>query len=164
MPTHEAFMLSEEGMIKLGGCCITDADPEYFCKECKNEWDKEAALNHAYNEIKGIKASVGGYFDGYYEVEIDFKSRLLTWRHFSDYYEKTIRQDSLDRLLEALKMIGILNWRSKYIEPDICDGTQWSVEIIRDGRNIKKLGNNKFPDEWDEFCRLIREVSGRSFS
>ncbi|WP_353892887.1 hypothetical protein PRVXH_002274 [Proteinivorax hydrogeniformans] len=47
MPTHEAFMLSKEGKIKFGGCCITDTDPEYFCKESECEWDKEAALNHA---------------------------------------------------------------------------------------------------------------------
>ena len=164
MPTHEAFLLYEEGKIKLGGCCITDSDPEYFCKDCEHEWDKQEALNHAYNEIKGIKASVGGYFSGYYEVEIDFESRLLTWSHFGDYYEKTIRKDSLVRFIKFLKMINVLNWKSRYIEPGICDGTQWSIELKRNGRNIRKYGDNKFPDGWDEFCRLIRGVSGKSFS
>jgi hypothetical protein len=47
LPTHEAFILSEEGKIKLGGCCITNAVPEYFCKECEYEWDKETTLNNA---------------------------------------------------------------------------------------------------------------------
>ncbi|MDD2586509.1 MAG: hypothetical protein PHT79_10185 [Syntrophomonadaceae bacterium] len=46
--------------------------------------------------------------------------------------------------------MDVLNWKSKYVEPGICDGTQWSVEIVRDERNIKKYGDNKFPDEWDE--------------
>jgi hypothetical protein len=22
----------------VGGCCITDNDPEYFCKSCSNSW------------------------------------------------------------------------------------------------------------------------------
>lgn len=40
MPTHDAFLMAEEGKIKLGGCCITDSDPEYYCKDCENEWDR----------------------------------------------------------------------------------------------------------------------------
>lgn len=43
--------------------------------------DKKQAGNDAYTEIKGLKASVGGYFGGYYEVEIDFGSRELKWGH-----------------------------------------------------------------------------------
>src|SRR5690554_2209688 len=136
MPTNEAFLMAEEGKIKLGGCCITDSDPEYFCKDCENEWDRQNAINHVYQQIKGIKASVGGHFDGYYEVEMDFESRKLTWSHLGagteEHYEKTIRPSSLDRFIEELKMLDFLNWKSKYIEPGICDGTQWSVEIIRD--------------------------------
>jgi len=95
MPTHDAFLMAEEGKIKLGGCCITDLDPEYYCKDCENEWDRQTSVDKAYNEIIGIKASVGGYFGGYYEVDIDFESRKLKWSHFGagaeDYYEKTIR-------------------------------------------------------------------------
>jgi hypothetical protein len=168
MPTHEAFLLAEEGKIKLGGCCITDSDPEYYCKDCENEWDRQTAIDSAYKEIKGITAAVGGYFDGYYEVEIDFQSKKLKWNHSGagaeGYYEKTIRQTTLDRFIEELKEADFLNWKSKYIEPGVCDGTQWSVEIIKDGRNIKKYGDNKFPEQWGSFCRLIKKVSGKSFS
>ena len=151
MPTHEVFLMAEEGKIKLGGCCVTDLDPEYFCKNCEHEWDKQEAIDHAYNLIKGIKSSVGGYFGGYYEVEIDFNTRKLTWNHLGagsgDFFDKVLRQSSLDKFIEELKITDLLNWKAKYIEPGICDGTQWSVEIIRDGRNIKKYGDNRFPDE-----------------
>ena len=64
MPTHEAILMAEEGKIKLGGCCITGNDPEYYCKDCENEWDRQTAIDNVYNEIRGIKASVGGYFGG----------------------------------------------------------------------------------------------------
>jgi len=96
------------------------------------------------------------------------QSRNLKWSHLGagaeDYYEKTIRQTSIDRLVEGLKMVDLLNWKSKYIEPGVCDGTQWSVEVIREGQSIIKYGDNKFPDEWDEFCRLIRKITGKIFS
>jgi hypothetical protein len=168
MPTHEAFLMAEEEKIKLGGCCITDSDPEYYCKDCENELDRQTAIDNAYKEIKGITASVGGYFGGYYEVEIDFQSRKLKWNHLGDgskdYYEKIIRQNTLDKFIDELKLLDLLNWKSKYIEPGVCDGTQLSLEIIKSGRNIKKYGDNKFPGEWDQFCRLIKKISGKSFS
>lgn len=167
MPSHEAFILSEEGKIKLGGCCITGSDPEYFCKGCENEWNRQDAIDHAYNQIKGIKSSVGGYFGGYFEVEIDFERRNLTWSHLGggveDYYKKTIKQSSINRFIEELKMLNLLNWKSKYIETDICDGTQWSVEVVRSGRIIRKYGDNKFPDGWDEFCKTVSRLSGKKF-
>jgi len=28
----------QEGKIILGGCCVTDDDPDWHCKECKHEW------------------------------------------------------------------------------------------------------------------------------
>lgn len=30
-------------------------------------------------------------------------------------------------------MLDLLNWKAKYIEPGICDGTQWSLEISKTG-------------------------------
>ena len=41
-PNGEAIMLEVEGKIKLGGCLITDISPEYFCKDCENEWSKRS--------------------------------------------------------------------------------------------------------------------------
>ena len=167
MPTDEIFLMSEERRIKLGGCCITGSDPEYYCKDCENEWGKQDAIKHVYNQIKGIKASVGGYLGGHYGVEIDFVGRSLTWStplsSIENNYEKTIRQSSINRFIEEIKAINLLNWKSKYIEPNVCDGTQWSVEIIRNGRNIKIYGSNKFPDEWDEFCETISRLTGNEF-
>lgn len=186
MPTQETFLMAEDGKVKLGGCCVTDMDSEYYCKDCENEWDRQTAIDKAYNDIIGIRASVGGYFAGYYEVDINFKNRKLKWSNSGaiedehneenlyekinisnnferNYYEKTLRKKTLDKFIDELKMLNLLNWKSRYIEHGICDGTQWNIEIIRNGRNINKYGDNKFPDEWKDFCRLIAKISGKSF-
>lgn len=34
---------------------------------------------------------------------------------------------------------------------------------IKRGRNIKKYGDNKFPDNWDDFCKVISNISGKVF-
>lgn len=167
MPTHEAFLKAEAGEMKLGGCCITDCDPEYYCKECEHEWDKKQSIDYAYNQIETIIASVGGYFGGYFEVEINLKSRELTWKHFGggneESYIKVIRSTTAEKILKELKVIDLLNWKSEYVDQYILDGTQWSIEIVRKGRNIKKHGSNMYPKEWDAFCKLMKNTSGKKF-
>ncbi len=87
-------------------------------------------------------------------------------------YQKAVHRGSEEGFIQVLLcllqldlgIINLLKWKSKYIEFDIFDGTQWSIEIVKDGRKLKKYGDNKFPEEWDNFCRLIRKVSDKDFS
>ena len=53
-----------EGEIKLGGCCIKGNNSEYYCKDCEYEWNKQQAIDYAYNKIESLIASVGGVDNG----------------------------------------------------------------------------------------------------
>lgn len=167
-PTFEMIQRAEAGEIHLGGCCIMIGGPEYYCKNCDIEWNKALAVDAAYEKIQGLKASVGGFFGGYYNIEIDLITHQVSWIRWiggeEETLRKTIRPATAKMFLEDLKVINLLNWKAEYIEPGVLDGTQWSVEILRDGRNLKKNGDNKFPDEWDAFCRLISTITGKKFS
>ena len=81
MPTMEAFAMYERGEIKLGGCYITGEDPQYYCRECENEWDREAAIKHAYREIRGIKVTIHNYSQNNLEITIDFENGNAKWIH-----------------------------------------------------------------------------------
>lgn len=168
MPNYELFEEAEAGKVKLGGCMIIEGSPEYFCMECEHEWNKEQAINAAYGRIKAIKASVGGYFGGYYNVDVDLVDLKSTWSHEGggedeETIYKTIRAATANKFVEELKMLNLLDWKAKYIEPDMCDGTQWSVEIITAGRTIRKVGDNQFPEEWDQFCKTVRKLTNKVF-
>lgn len=168
MPSYELFQEAEVGKVKLGGCCITEGASEYFCKDCEHEWNRGDAIDAAYGKIKTIKASVGGYFGGYYNVDIDLLNLKTTWNHWGggdeeETVHKTIRTVTAKKFTEQLKVIDLLSWKSKYIMPGVCDGTQWSVEIGTDVRTIKKYGDNMYPLEWDMFCRIIRELTRKEF-
>lgn len=169
MPAYEANEQAQAGKIRLGGCCVIVGGPEYYCNNCENEWNKEQAIDAAYKRIKGLKASVGGYFGGSYNVDFDLTTGSLTWSHWDRGEEvatefKTAKEATVKKIIEELKIINLLNWKREYIEPGVLDGTSWSVELIRDGRNIKKYGENKYPDDWDDFCKLVRKITGKSFS
>lgn len=60
-------------------------------------------------------------------------------------------------------MVDLLNWKRRYEEPDVLDGTQREVEIIRKNRNLKRSGSNKLPAEWEISCELIRTISDLKF-
>jgi len=153
--------------VKLGGCVIIEGNPEYFCIDCEHEWNREQAIDEAYNKIKSIKAFVGGYFGGYYDVTINLTNLETKWRFNEGGTEKTskksIHTSTAEDFIEMLKMINLLNWKAKYIELGVCDGTQWSVEILTAGRTIRKHGNNKFPEEWNSFCGIIKRITRKEF-
>ncbi len=130
--------------------------------------NKEQLINDTYTGIKGLKVSIGGYFGGHYEVEIDLSRKKLKWEHREygeiNHYSKSIRQVTSDKLIDELRNLNLLKWKKEYNDSQICDGTQWEIEIVRDKKNICIYGSNAYPDEWDQFCRLIRKISGKSFS
>jgi hypothetical protein len=92
MPTQEAFQKAESAEIKLGGCCIIVGSSEYYCKDCENEWNKEQAIDAEYAKIKRLKASVGGYFGGYYKVDFNLTTLQVSWSHWGEGEEETIQK------------------------------------------------------------------------
>lgn len=70
---------------------------------------------------------------------------------------------NIREFIRGLKMVDLLNWKRNYVDLDVLDGTQWEVEVIREKRNLKRGGSNKFPTEWDSFCMLIRNISSLEF-
>lgn len=167
LPSYELFQEAEAGKVKLGGCEIILGNPEFYCTDCEHEWNREQAIDEAYSKIRAIKASVGGYFDGYYNVTIDLKDLKVTWSFSKDGEEqaisKSINAITASKFIEQQKLVDLLNWKAKYIEQGVCDGTHRSVDIISSQRTIHKYGDNKFPVEWDFFCGLIEQITGNIF-
>ena len=122
----------------MDGRFISKGNPEYSCKDCEHEWNRGQVIDEAYSEINTIKASVGGYFGGYYEVTIDLRDHETTWKFNEGAAEETskksIRVSTAEAFVEELKKLNLLKWKAKYIETGVCDGTQWSVEILADWR------------------------------
>lgn len=37
-PNYEMYEESQKGKFVLGGCCVSDNNPNWHCTECENEW------------------------------------------------------------------------------------------------------------------------------
>lgn len=165
-PTIDLFEESKKGKVRLGGCCVPIPTPQYYCCECEYEWNKEEIIDLAYRNIKKIKAFVGGYFGDNYNVVIDISEGEVSWAEgFNSELQlvKSITGSEIESFTNALKLMKVLNWKRKYIEPDICDGTQWFVEIETKGNAIRINGSNKYPSQWNKFCSTISELIEKPF-
>lgn len=120
-PTADAFKEQEEGKIKLGGCMISEDSPQYHCNKCGEKWTADEAIDAAYNEVIGLKASVGGYFEGYYDVMISFQDKKLTWNYSLDgeSFEKELIAEEISTFISGLKIANLLNWKRRYEEPEL---------------------------------------------
>ncbi len=121
-----------------------------------------------YEKIKKLKASVGGYFGGYYQVKVDLENNRVAWTHgvrgeLEETMHKSIRTATAKKFVEQLEIIQLLDWDAEYVDPGVCDGTQWHVEIISDGNLITKDGNNSYPEQWGRFCQTISKITRKPF-
>lgn len=97
---------------------------------------KKQAIEAVYDGKKVLRASVGGYFEGYCNVEVDLTTNQVSWNFYrggEETNQKIIRLGTAKKFTKELKLIKLLEWKAKYFELDVLDDTHWSVEIIRDG-------------------------------
>ncbi|WP_320164945.1 hypothetical protein [uncultured Trichococcus sp.] len=121
-----------------------------------------------YEKIKKIEESVGGYFGGYYQVEIDLENNLVSWTHGGEGEPanmalRNIRLATGKKFVEQMQTLDLLNWEAEYVNQGIMDGTQWHIEIVMDGYTITKHGSNDYPDQWGEFRQAISKIARKPF-
>lgn len=165
MPSSAALEEEQAGKVKLGGCVVSIDDPQYFCNDCAFKWGPREAEVYAYDNIRRLKARVGGFHEGYYEMTIDFTSHELVWNYSMEEEEvrKRLRSKTVERVKNELLLVNLLHWKRQYHDRRVLDGTHWEVEIYRDGKKLVKSGSNAFPNEWVAFCRVMARVSGMRF-
>lgn len=117
----------------------------------------------------------GGHFRPLITVKVSFREKSLIYR-------KTAEPEGPAQLvsirfypgkwetfvLPAIRRCNFCAWRTKYMDPCVCDGISWSLELrFSSGRRRRILGSNDFPEEWDHFQSFLeqsldmRDVKGR---
>ena len=94
MPSHEAFILSEEGKIKLAAAASLALILEYFCKGCEMNGTDRMPLTMRIIKSKVLSRLLGAIFADISEAEIDFerKSYLEPFSGGVEIITKTIKQ------------------------------------------------------------------------
>lgn len=154
-PTQELVELAEKRKVHLGGCEVKPNHPEFHCLACSHKWTKKQAVRAAYNEIQQVHFTIGGFSQGHMEFKIDLVNGRV---HVKNSFEEDEKISSIKELAEArarLRRTNVLEWKAKYVHPDILDGEQWSLELVTEMRTIRKHGSNKYPRDWGLFCYWV---------
>jgi hypothetical protein len=66
---------------------------------------------------------------------------------------------------QSLDQARIWNWKSKYVDPNVADGTVWDIEIAWGDRTIKSRGSNAYPDskQFEIYRKAVEELLGHPF-
>lgn len=168
LPSWEAWEEELEGKIRLGGCCISEDSPKYACKDCHCEWGGDCPPKGEYSEIRCIRVSFEPVLEPTRRVylEVDLTACRVIWirgRYREARFEKTIDGNTARSFAEGLRELRVMDWAQRYVNPYVLDGFEWHLEIIFDDVVITRGGSNAYPRKWDEFCRLMRELSGSDF-
>lgn len=75
----------------------------------------------------------------------------------------SINKAEKEKFLIQLDKLKILEWKDTYVNPGVRDGTQWSVRIILEKKELYKHGSNKYPKTWDAFCISVSILVDREF-
>jgi ADP-ribosylglycohydrolase len=109
-------------------------------------------------EIVEIYFQIGGFggYDTYHIVFNEDNALLITTPWREALIEKQYSQEETAKLLSAFNSLNIDYWNSEYIEPYICDGTQWELAVKYKGqRGTVWIGSNAYPHNWDDLLSFF---------
>ena len=126
-------------------------------------------------DLVSFEFQQGGFFRDLIVVSLSFREKTLIYRRSAEPEDGPTQQVSIrfyprkweTFVLPAIRRCNFPAWRTKYVDPCVCDGVRWSMELrFSSGPRRRILGNNEFPEEWDHFqsfleqCLDMRDVKG----
>ena len=121
-----------------------------------------------------LEARIGGIFGPSYEVVLDGRDAVV-YRHnpstFTTYpgtKSETIAVDEEGwaRFRQAMDDARVWSWKREYADPDVMDGTSWSLLAHYGEHVVDVRGRNDYPDEaqFERFLQGVGElIDGKNF-
>ncbi len=154
----------------LGGCCVSECDPQYHCFECGKDVGSPPILLSKRGEedyrsiVTSIRFNDGGYLIGHEEVVIKKTASGIIADispNFQREYvggQRTLSEKEWNKLLDRLFCkLYVQEWKKQYNDWNVLDGEQWELELRLTDRRVRNYsGSNAFPAYWNELKRTFR--------
>ena len=119
-----------------------------------------------------LKFTIGGFNGECHEVE--WQQGKLSYRQADGAYMWAVSpsNDAWAVFCRAMETAGVWQWQASYVNPDICDGTQWSLKLKYLEQRVRCEGSNAYPGgtgsdyspsgDFAHFLKALRSVTGQS--
>ena len=158
----------DAGEIVLGGCMVHERQPRFWCNACKRAFGAAAFTKDGTKLVplvSGVSFSVGGFFGGY--QQIDFRktetgaeyvvSERMTGHDRKDVAKKLSSEEWQALVDQLYNHLFLDDWKRKYVDKDILDGTQWELMIqLHEKCKREYYGSNMYPIYWKQLNELFR--------
>lgn len=110
--------------------------------------------------------SLGDFFGGYQSLSIvkTETGAVATYTppfivSYTQPVEKQLSTEEWFKFVHGLYRCYICDWKKRYVDPDILDGTQWELEVTFINRKpLKCYGSNMFPPHWSKLLKVIKKL------
>lgn len=60
--------------------------------------------------------------------------------------------------LAKMDELGVWDWEASYHRTDMCDGSQWELQLAVGDKGVKSYGSGLFPEKFDQFKEALGEL------
>ena len=154
-------MTELQGKIKLGGCCIHENIPGYFCDECEKEFSfaDNALLIPSISKIEIITDHYGSSSD---IIKIYKENNLFFIEYDETFFKYEIELKQWDKIITHLiTHYCLLELEDEYYPKDryVLDGVWSTIKIYSDDKEIKRIYcENEFPPMYESMIRYLKNI------
>ena len=110
-------------------------------------------------DITEVEFEVGGFHTGmtkYHFIVTETGSILSTLMWMTPITEIGLSNYETVEMQKKISALKTENWKKYYNNPDIQDGTQWSLIITYNGEKpVEYGGSNAYPSKWDDLIAIF---------
>jgi len=92
---------------------------------------------------------VGGFLGSTHVIELSRNALWCTELQGNQPVKKHLARPSHEQWIQfrsELNTVNVRRWQKAYLNPNVLDGTQWSVRIRYPDLVVESVGSNNFPD------------------
>ena len=114
-------------------------------------------LSHFYFEVGGFgdRQTLELMDDG--EIVVKLGQAKIAWFYGGSTQLKPDSEKWAIFLIEIEKL-RIWDWEASYHQMDMCDGSQWELQMTMGDKSVKSYGSNKLPKNFDQFKEALTEL------
>lgn len=125
-----------------------------------------------YETIHSITAVLECHGGISYKVSINFsKNSFVFWEWRGKAFQRPVPvfapqpAGNLDDFKQEIRSLHIWEWEPTYRKESgiILDGTYWSIQLKTNSKVYRSEGINRFPPNWNQFCKAVERLTGRPF-
>jgi hypothetical protein len=111
-------------------------------------------LSHFYFEVGGFgdRQTLELLEDG--EIIVKLGLAKISW-----FYDGAINlkptSEKWATFLNRIEELHIWDWAPSYHQMDMCDGSQWELQMDKGEKSLKSYGSNKLPENFDQFKEAL---------